>query len=147
MAQPSSEHCQHMSLLLALKFSISMCWRAACLFSAGVAGLQCGPDKVEWRSMRASGAEGALRGKALTVDALVAAMEELQHDISPGNTPGRCLLWSAAPSPMLQQHVQEQGSLCKIDEPTDVQMDADSSGTKTCCGQLTRCWQLTALGF
>ena len=41
--------------------------------------------------MRACGAEAALRGNDLTVDALVTAMEELQHDISPGNTPGVCL--------------------------------------------------------
>lgn len=56
----------------------------------GVAGLQCGPDKMEWRSIRAAGAEAALRGKALSMDALVTAMEELQHDIRPGNTPGGC---------------------------------------------------------
>ena len=48
--------------------------------------------------MRASGAEAALRGKALTVDALVTAMEELQHDISPGDTPGVQLPRSAVPS-------------------------------------------------
>ena len=53
---------------------------------SGVAGLQCGPDKVEWRSVRAAGAEAAL--KALSVDALVTAMEELQHDINPSDTPG-----------------------------------------------------------
>ena len=58
------------------------------MFHAGVAGLQCGPDKVEWRSICAAGAEAALKGNALSVDALVTAMEELQHDIHPGNTPG-----------------------------------------------------------
>ncbi len=60
------------------------------MFLAGVPGLQCGPDKVEWRSTRAAGAEAALIGNALSVDALVTAMEELQHDIRPGNTPGGC---------------------------------------------------------
>ncbi len=55
---------------------------------AGVAGLQCGPGKVEWRSIRAAGAEAALTGNALSMEALVAAMEELQHDIRPGDTPG-----------------------------------------------------------
>lgn len=55
---------------------------------SGVAGLQCGPDKVEWRVVRAARAEAALKGNALSVDTLVTAMEELQHDIDPGNTPG-----------------------------------------------------------
>ena len=48
--------------------------------------MQCGPDKVEWRVVRAARAEAAL--KALSVDALVSAMEELQHDINPGDTQG-----------------------------------------------------------
>ncbi len=56
--------------------------------SSGVAGLQCCPEKVEWRIVRAAGAESALKGNILSVDALVTAMEELQHDISPGDTPG-----------------------------------------------------------
>ena len=55
---------------------------------SGVAGLQCGPDKVEWRLVRAARAEAALKGNALSMDTLVTAMEELQHDIDPGNTPG-----------------------------------------------------------
>ena len=53
-----------------------------------MAGLQCCPEKVEWRIVRAAGAESALKGNILSVDALVIAMEELQHDISPGDTPG-----------------------------------------------------------
>ena len=53
-----------------------------------MAGLQCCPDKVEWRIVRATGAEAALKGNTLSVEALVTAMEELQHDISPGDTPG-----------------------------------------------------------
>ena len=104
-----------------------MCLRAASLLPAGVAGLQCGPDKVEWRSIRASGAEAALRGNALTVDALVTAMEELQHDISPGNTPGVCLLRDAALSSLRQWHEEAQilpHHLCKTDELTDLQMNA-----------------------
>ena len=92
-----SEQTQHMACYCPVH-SINMCPRAAGLYPAGVAGLQCGPDKVEWRSLRAHGAEAALRGKALTVDALVMAMEELQHDISPGNTPGMRLARSAVPS-------------------------------------------------
>ena len=43
---------------------------------------------MEWRARRAECTEAALAGRALDVDTLVAALEQLQHDIEPGNTPG-----------------------------------------------------------
>ncbi len=75
----------------------------------GVAGLQCGPDKVEWRVVRAAGAEAALKGNALSVDALVTAMEELQHDIDPGNTQGAP---QAAMSPLHVSSANAQPLAC-----------------------------------
>lgn len=57
------------------------------LTGAGAGG-NCGPDKVEWRARRAASAEAAVAGRALDVDSLTAALEQLQHDIDPGNTPG-----------------------------------------------------------
>ncbi|EIE21740.1 molybdenum cofactor-binding domain-containing protein [Coccomyxa subellipsoidea C-169] len=51
------------------------------------AGGNCGPDKVEWRARRAECAEAALADRPLDVDSLVAALEQLPHDIEPGDTP------------------------------------------------------------
>ncbi|BDA47143.1 Xanthine dehydrogenase/oxidase [Coccomyxa sp. Obi] len=50
-------------------------------------GGNCGPDKVEWRAIRAESVEAALAGRPLDVESLVAALEQLPNDIEPGNTP------------------------------------------------------------
>lgn len=55
-------------------------------------GGNCGPDKVEWRAIRAESVEAALAGRPLNVDSLVAALEQLPNDIEPGNTPGASCL-------------------------------------------------------
>ena len=67
--------------------------------------------------MRASGAEAALRGNTLTVDALVAAMEELQHDISPGNTPGGYLPCSANPPRCDSSMKERTGASARVMSP------------------------------
>lgn len=54
----------------------------------GFPGSKCGPDKVEWRSMRCGSAEDALDGQLLRADTLVEALEQLQHDISPASDKG-----------------------------------------------------------
>lgn len=55
------------------------------------AGGNCGPNKVEWRSKRATSAEAALDGSLLEAEALVAVLEQLQHDITPATDKGvRC---------------------------------------------------------
>ena len=59
------------------------------LWSLGAqAGGNCGPSKVEWRSKRATSAEAALDGNPLEAQALVAALEQLQHDIAPATDKG-----------------------------------------------------------
>lgn len=48
----------------------------------------CGPDKIEWRARRGTCAEAALKSQSLDAETLVEALEQLQHDIDPGDTPG-----------------------------------------------------------
>ena len=55
----------------------------------GCSGSNCGPDRVEWRSMRCGSAEDALTGQLLRAETLVEALEQLQHDFSPASDKGK----------------------------------------------------------
>lgn len=58
------------------------------LMSAAGRSGNCGPDKVEWRPVRACCAEAALAGSVLDAGTLVTALEQLQHDIAPATDKG-----------------------------------------------------------
>ena len=83
--------------------------------------------------MRACGAEAALKGNTFTVDALVTAMEELQHDISPGNTPGLCLLRIATAFSVRQWHEAERKASAKLTSPWQVNAQGSCCRLLLCC--------------